>query len=339
MTEGSMGRSGESEAALRALESARDEVETLRRGDTDPAEARGLILRAANAVDRSLRRLLRDQEDADLALRLKALAPDELRSEAVLSELRRIERLPVELAAAVHELFVARRKLEAGGEPTDTERARAVRVVDGLTREIKQPSYRPTVAAEASVVDPMGSEPAPRRRTVRGGAIPVWAIAAAAVLVFGAAVVWSLARGGDDPAMDEAIALFRSGAYADAAQHFWRYAEANPDDATPHLYLARIHRRMDRPDLAADAIRQAQEIAPQDPAVHRELGFLLLDTGQPDVAVTRFREAIELDQNSSEGWVGLVRALRESGRESEVSAVIAQAPAEVQALLTRPGAP
>src|SRR5690606_6540749 len=114
------------------------------------------------------------------------------------------------------------------------------------------------------------------------------------------------------------VALFEQGAVADAAQHFWRYAEDHPDDPTPHLYRARIHRRMDRPQLAADAIRQAQEIAPDDPAAHRELGFLLLGMGQPDVAVGRFRQAIELDAASMEGWVGLVRALREAGRDEDV---------------------
>ena len=93
---------------------------------------------------------------------------------------------------------------------------------------------------------------------------------------------------------------------------------------------------MNRPELAAEAIREAQRRAPSDPAVHRELGFLLLDTGQPEVAVERFREAIQLAPESSAGWVGLVRALRESGRGAEVDAAIEQAPAEVRALLRRP---
>jgi tetratricopeptide (TPR) repeat protein len=336
MMPGADGRMGESEAALRVLQSARDEVEALRSTGIDPATMRGLILRVANTVDRSLRRLLRDQEGVDLSLRLKALAPDELRSDVVLAELRRSERLPVELAASVHELFDLRRRLEAGGEPGDADRTRAVRVADQLATEIEQPRHRPSTRPEFTATDLEEPIAHPEQRDRRGAPLPVWAIAAVVVLVLGTATIWSFSRGGDDPGMEEGVALFRSGAYADAAQHFWRYAEAHPDDATPHLYLARIHRRMDRPEMAAEALRQAQALAPQDPFVHRELGFLLLDTGQPDVAVSRFREAIELDESSSEGWIGLVRALRESGRSDQVPAVIAEAPAEVRALLTQP---
>ncbi|HUE96083.1 MAG TPA: tetratricopeptide repeat protein [Longimicrobiaceae bacterium] len=334
MLDASTSPQGEGDSALRVLNSARDEIEALRNAELDQPTARGLILRVSNAIDRSLRRLLRDHEGAELSLRLKALAPDELRSDEVLAELRRRERVPMDLAAAVHELFDLRGRLEAGGEPVDQDRVRAVRVADHLTREIEQPRQSPAPKAPAPEIDEMLAPP-PRRDRL-GAPIPIWAIAAVVVLVLGAATIWALGRGSEDPGMEQGVTLFRSGAYADAAQHFWRYAEAHPDDATPHLYLARIHRRMDRPDLAADAIRQAQELAPQDPAVHRELGFLLLDTGQPGVAVTRFREAIALDSASTEGWVGLVRGLRESGRAAEIPAAIADAPADARALLTPP---
>jgi Flp pilus assembly protein TadD len=136
--------------------------------------------------------------------------------------------------------------------------------------------------------------------------------------------------------MDQGLTLFGEGQYEEAAQHFWRFSQANPDDATPHLYLARIHRRTGNTELAAEAIRQAELLAPEDAAVHRELGFLLLDRGQPNVAVDRFRHAVELDEQSSEGWVGLVRALREAGRGAEATAAIGAAPAEVRALLSPP---
>src|SRR5690606_8043122 len=94
------------------------------------------------------------------------------------------------------------------------------------------------------------------------------------------------------------------------------------------------YRRMEQPELAAEAIRAAEAIAPDDAAVHRELGFLLLDAGQAAVAIVRFRTAIDLEPASTEGWVGLVRALRESGRGDEVANAIATAPPEVRALLT-----
>lgn len=324
------------ESALRVLRSARDEVEMLRAGGLEPEVERGLILRVANTVDRSLRRLLRDQEEVELELRLRALAPDELRSDEVLSELRRVERLPMEVAAAVHELFDARRRLEGGAIPGDADRTRAVRLADQLAREIEQPRLRPVRATpvEEPLIQP--APPTRRRRTGAGLPIPVWGLGAAIVVIAAALGIWAFTQGGDDEQMRQGVALFEQGEFEEAAQYFLRYAEDNPNDPTPHLYLARIHRRMDRPELAADAIRKAQEIAPDDAAVHRELGFLLLDIGQPDVAVGRFRQALELDESSTEGWIGLVRALRESGREEDVPRVIAEAPAEARALLSQP---
>ncbi len=328
--------SADGDSALRVLRSAQQEIEALRGGGLDPATERGLILRVANVVDRSLRRLLRDQEDVDLDLRLRALAPDEIRGDEVLAELRRAERLPVELAAGIHELFATRRRLEDGTPPDDADRVRAVSVADHLAQEIGKPRRWPPLSTplEEPLIRPPAAA-ATRRRARVGLPLPVWGVGAGIVVLAAVIGFWTVARGGDDSGMLQGVALFEQGAFADAAQHFWRYAEANPDDPTPQLYLARIHRRMERPELAADAIRLAQEIAPNDPAVHRELGFLLLDIGQPDVAVGRFHQAIELDEASTEGWVGLVRALRESGREEDVPRAIAEAPAEARALLTQ----
>ena len=57
------------------------------------------------------------------------------------------------------------------------------------------------------------------------------------------------------------IALFRSGEYAEAVSHFYRYAQANPEDPLPHLYMARSHRRLKRYDLAAPELSAAMRLA------------------------------------------------------------------------------
>lgn len=331
------------------LESARTEVDALRSGGVEPAVERGLILRVTNAIDRALRRLLRDAESADLTVRLKALAPDELDAESVLGELRRIDRISVELAAGVHELFQLRRRLDDGAALGAADRSRAIQVYGLLESEARgrvtpTPATTPEPPPPEASPDRFGTAddfdlPAPppalkgRRARRRSPIAPLLLIAAALVLIaFGAVRYFGGSQG--DEQLQRGLALFEQGEYREAAQYFWRYAEANPDDATPHLYLARIHRRERRTELAAEAIRDAERIAPDDPAVRRELGFLLLDTGRPDVAVDRFQEAMELDDESLEGWIGLVRALRESGRGAEADSVVDSAPAEVRALLT-----
>ncbi len=349
MTDGerfAFGDVSESGAAARALQSASGEVEALRGGALDPdVDPRRPILRVANAVDRSLRRILRDDTAADLDVRLKALVPDEMRSDAVLAELRRHDRLPMDLAAGVHDLFEMRRRLETGGVPTEADATRAVRVSDMLADQIRKLDLAvvtgPTDPAVPAAEGPrtQGDEwvakaPPVRRRRARRRT-PVGRIALGVVVLFGlifAGIRLMADRGPSE--MDRGLELFMSGEYARAAESFGRYARSNPDDPTPHLYLARIYRRMEEPELAAEAIRAAESLAPDDAAVHRELGFLLIDAGQASVAVDRFRAAIELEPESTEGWVGLVRALRESGRGAEVSAAIAAAPPEVRALLT-----
>ena len=339
------GDASDSGAAARALQSASREVEAMRRGDVDPeVDPRRPILRVANAVDRSLRRILRDDDSADLSIRLKALAPDEIRIDTVLGELRRHERLPMELAAGVHDLFETRRRLEAGSIPTDADRTRAVRVSDMLADQIRKLEAgavtdqtieaAPMAAPRAGSDEGVGKAPPARRRRPRKRT-PAGRIALAVIVLFALVFVGVRFMGDRGPSeMDQGLELFSSGDYARAAESFGRYARSNPDDPTPHLYLARIYRRMEQPELAAEAIRAAEAIAPDDAAVHRELGFLLLDAAQASVAVDRFRTAIELEPESTEGWVGLVRALRESGQGGQVAAAIAEAPPEVRALLT-----
>lgn len=354
-----------SDSALRVLRSAAKEIEALRSGSLSPSAARLHILRVANSVDRSLRRMLRDDESADLSLRLKALAPDEIRIDAVLAELRRGDRLPMELAASIHELLESRRRLEGDVEPASVDVSRTVAVYDRLQTVLQQgAATRPPALGEspASPVRPSAQAAEPPRQRQRQAAPPhvsqaiaaadaetellddadsssssrPWILAAIPVAAVLALLAIWLFRGAGPDQLATGVQLFQEGEYTEAAQYFWRYAEDHPDDVTPQLYLARIHRRMNRPELAAEAIRAAESIAPDDPAVHRELGFLLLDAGQAETAVERFRKAIELDEQSSEGWIGLVRALRESGRDESVPAVIEQAPAEVRALLRRP---
>lgn len=333
------GTSGGNASALRALLAASEEVDALSRGTLSPEGERRHILRVANAVDRSLRRLLRDDERADLPIRLKALATEEIRPDAVLAELRRTDRISIDAAAAVHDLFEIRRGLDSGGMPGAGESDRAVRAAHALEAEIRRPLTARVAASGGLDEPPPELEPGAVSSSGRRGSrwlAPVLGAALTAAILLGLGYYFLTDRGPDH--MAEGIALFRSGAYADAAHHFWRYAEENEADATPHLYLARIHRRMDRPELAAEAIREAQRLAPEDAAVHRELGFLLLDTDRPDVAVERFRQALELDRSSAEGWAGLVRALRQAGRPDDAAAVLDQAPPEVRALISTPGA-
>ena len=185
----------------------------------------------------------------------------------------------------------------------------------------------------------LSSSPVRRSRRLSGSGIDPGtlrlAVAGGLVFILVALGIWTLVPRGSDE-LDEGITRFRTGAYEDAAAHFWRYAEANPEDPTPRLYLARIHRRLARYDLAVAQLDTALQLAPEDADVHAELGFLLLDTGHPAEAADRFRSALPLDPDAEAAWIGLVTALRRDGREDAAERVLQRAPPAVRSRLALP---
>ncbi|HEX2093048.1 MAG TPA: hypothetical protein VHG28_11625, partial [Longimicrobiaceae bacterium] len=96
------GTNGEPESALKPLRTASGAVEVLRDREADPQARRGALLKVMVALEGSLRRLLRDDARVPIDLRLQALAPDELPTSEVVAELRRRDRISIELAAAFH---------------------------------------------------------------------------------------------------------------------------------------------------------------------------------------------------------------------------------------------
>ena len=329
------GTNDDREAALRPLRTIGGVIASLRLGDLAGDEERSAVTQVASAVESSLRRLLRDQPDIALPVRLRALAPDELGSDEVLAELRQHDRISIELAASVHDLFEVRRRIKEGGAVSPGDGELAYRVASRLEQEaITPPPRTPTatsIPVDETVFLPVDSTGASGSRGFKLN--PFVALGAVLLLAAIGLGIWALTRGGAEEEMAQGITLFRSGSYADAAAHFYRYAQENPDDATPHLYLARIHRLMDRNDLAVPEIRAALELAPQDPLAHTELGLLLTDAGRFDEAVVRFREAIRLDPEAPTAWAGLVRALRAAGAPESADSVLARAPAVVRASL------
>jgi cytochrome c-type biogenesis protein CcmH/NrfG len=325
----------EREAALRPLRTIGGVVTSLRRGSLAADEERSAVVQVASAVEMSLRRVLRDHPDIAVPIRLRALAPDELGSDEVLAELRQHDRISIGLAASVHDLLEARRRLKDGAPVAPGDGALAYRVADQLEHEVAEaPASRPELETIPPVADEtvvlVADEPAASQMP-----LAYWAAGAALLLLVLLPLGIWLGRRGSDSEMSQGVALFRSGAFPDAASHFFRYAEAHPTDATPHLYLARIHRRLRRFDLAAPELRKAVELAPEDPAVQTELGLLLTDTRRYDIAIQRFREAIRLDPEYGNAWIGLVRALRAAGRPDVAAQVLTSAPADIRAMLTR----
>jgi tetratricopeptide (TPR) repeat protein len=319
---------------LRPLRAAGRDVETLRAGAAEGRAA--AVVRVAGAVETALRRLLRDDPTAPVDLRLRALSPDDLPTDALLAELRGRGRLPLELAAGVHELTRAGARIAAGGEATERDAELARAAAEGLEAHTARwpapPLEDPLTEPEETLIHEPEDEPAHAVPTSSRATYALWTgvlgVAALAVLF----VLWLPGARGSDGLVRAEAALSRHDTGA-AIPLLREYARENPADVQSRLHLSRIHRARGQRAEARQALSEALATQPQDPGLNAELGFLLLDADRPADAARRFRAALGQDPDHRGAWGGLVRALREGGQPDAAARVLALAPADVRALL------
>ncbi|HEX6751646.1 MAG TPA: tetratricopeptide repeat protein [Longimicrobium sp.] len=327
------------ENTLKPLRAVEGDVIALRTGQGGAAG----VVRIARAAETVLRRMLRDDPTAAVDLRLRALSPDDVSTGELLAELRRRDRLPMELAASFHELSAAANRLATeGGDATPRDVEVAVAAADGLERHVLSNPY------EARLEDPVLAQrddtliPPPPEDPEPVHAIPVasrtrpalpW-IAGAAVAVAIVALAFVLLRGrGADP-LQEAVAAYGRGDTARAFSLFMDAAKEHPDSPDPHYYMGQIYRLKGRPQEAARELREGLKLAPNDARLNTEVGYLMLDQGRAAQAADQFRAAVLQDSTNARAWAGLVSALRRSGRPAQAERVLARAPVEVRSLIT-----
>ena len=321
------------ESTLRPLRQRAADVDALRAG----APAAALVVRVARASEATLRRMLRDDPTAPVELRLRALSDDDLPTPDLLAELRRRNRLPMELAAAFHDLDLACERISGGADPGPRDAQLAVHVADGLASHIRSfPSDR--LLEDPAFDDP--EEPVlvgddeelvhevPRsRRRIRW---PTWAALGVLAILLVLAIRM---RGDDDGDLRRGEAALRAGRVAEAEAAFRAAADDDPRDPQPRVYLARIYREAGRMPDAEREIQAGLRAAPRDAGLHTERGYLLLDANRPADAVPAFREAVLADSTSQRAWAGLVKSLRASGRPTDAEQVLRRAPAGLRALM------
>jgi tetratricopeptide (TPR) repeat protein len=322
------------ESTLRPLRQRASDVDALRAG----APGAALVVRVARAAEATLRRMLRDDPTAPVELRLRALSDDDLPTPDLLAELRRRNRLPVELAAAFHDLDLACERISGGADPGPRDGPLAVSVADGLQAHIlsfpaeglledpavDDPDEPVLVGDDEELVHPV---PASRRRRVSWEAL--LALAVLAVLL----VLAIRTRGGDDDGLRRGEAELRAGRVVQAEAAFRAYADEHPDEPLPRVYLARIYREAGRYPDAEREIQAGMRMDSADAGLHVEHGYLLLDQGRAADAVPVFRQAVLADSASQRAWAGLVKSLRASGRPTDADQVLGRAPAELRALI------
>jgi tetratricopeptide (TPR) repeat protein len=320
------------ESTLRPLRQRAADVEALRAGAPAPA----LVVRIARASETTLRRMLRDDPTAPVELRLRALSDEDLSTPDLLAELRRRNRLPMELAAAFHDLDLACERISGGADPGPRDAQLAVQVADGLQAHIL------SFPADGLLEDPAVPDPdepvlvgddeelvheVPRSR--RRITWQTWAALAGLAILL---VLVIRMRGSDDD-LRRGEAALRAGRVAEAEAAFRVSADENPRDPQPRVYLARIYREAGRIPDAEREIQAGLRAAPDDAGLHTEHGYLLLDSNRAPDAVEVFRRAVLSDSTSQRAWAGLVKSLRASGRPTDAEQVLRRAPAGLRALM------
>lgn len=347
----------ETDRVLRPLKEAEPAIEEL---DTyeSPAALTQALRAIWHAVDRTLRTLLRSDASAPDSIRMTAMSPEQMDAESVMLELRRRDFISLGLAGRIHEIRGALERAESGSvRAADADNAREV--VRRLTAEVYDVARRAgdsaagadTVRQErtaAGVHDMQntaggtraksgdeGNESTRVRRGWRGphGRPLVLAGVAAVILVAAVAAV-VLFSGVSE--MDRGIAAFGDGRSAAAEQHFRAVLQADEENNTARLYLARILRRDGRHREAGQLLQASVAHDPQDTGVRRELGYLFLDLDRPQSAAGQFRQAVEIDADDPLNWVGMVQALALSGDSAGAAEWLRRAPAAAREMIGKP---
>jgi tetratricopeptide (TPR) repeat protein len=361
----------ERDRVLRPLDEARPSIERLATYES-PAALQEALRATWHAMETSLRQLLRSDTAAPDDVRLRALSPDDLPFDGVLTELRRIDAISLGLAGRLHQLEQAVRRAESGDvHAADADLAQDV--VEALHREVaaSAAAAEPAPRGEASASAAGAKEAAPRaayrdeaapagigarlrrgpaheaadtgaddmfeddvaRRASRWPSVLRRPMALIAVAaLLLVVIVAAVLLYGRSDPMDEGIAAFRAGRGGVAEQHFRAVLQRDADNVTARLYLARVLRDQQRYQESADLLREAARRAPRDAAVRRELGYLFLDLGRPEQAAAQFQQSVELAPDEPLGWVWLVQALRRAD-DPAADVWLSRAPAAAQAMI------
>jgi cytochrome c-type biogenesis protein CcmH/NrfG len=318
----------------RVLQPLREEEAAIGRLDSyqSQAELADAVVAVRDAVDRALRLLLRNDPGVPDEVRLKALSTKDLSRDELIPALRRRERISLTLAGMVHELEGASaRAISTDVQAADADLAR--RVVEALRLEVRGTGDARVEQAAHRMVESLDAED----RTVHEVPPPApawtrWRLLAGAGAFALVAILMAIFLTRKSP-LERGIEAFAADDHVRAEAHFEDAMRADSTDVEVLLYLGRIYRRDGRLPDAARVLGSAENLAPEDADVRRELGYLFMDLNQPTFAAQQFDRARELEPENPRSWIGLIRALRAAGDpQSEVW--LERAPPEVRAALT-----
>jgi len=141
------------------------------------------------------------------------------------------------------------------------------------------------------------------------GAGRLWAIAAAGVVILGAAVyvLNHQIRLRDNErldnaqaALDSGIRLYQQGLLEEAEAQFRRADEGNPDEWRPPFYLGVIQIQLGRYESAIPYLEEAFIRDPTQPKIPNALGVAYFKLGKLDLAKGYFATSLDLDLGNAD---------------------------------------
>lgn len=161
-------------------------------------------------------------------------------------------------------------------------------------------------------VEPVTEYGTPPRRRAPSRSLLVVALVALAVIAAGA--FWWAQERGSPRGLQRGIEAYQSGQRDVARREFQLAADDHATLATPHVYLARLAREDGDIPRATSELQRAIQLEPSNALALREMGQLLLQGNQPDLATNFLKRAIEVDgaDRVAQGWMAC--ALARQGR-------------------------
>jgi tetratricopeptide (TPR) repeat protein len=304
-------------AALEAIHAARPLVARL--GELrSPEDVAADLIEAWTAVETGLRSLV---------------GGSSLSGQMLIRELRQRHFLSLEQANALAEFHAAReRASRTDYKPTEADlnaaRQAFLKLEAGLMGATP-PSSRPTVGAPAAGINaratvPMETigprtgagvagagavPPPPPRAPLTRRPPPRWLVPALAVLVLllvGGIAWYALAGRSGGASLQQGIVAYREGRREAAAGAFIRATKEDPNDPTPHVYLARMAREAGRLSTAQEEAVKAVQLGPTNATALRELASVSFAQGNYDAARRFYIRALQVDDTDrlSQGYLG-----------------------------------
>ena len=254
---------------------------------------------------------------AETALRA-LVGGSSLTGQALVKELRQREQLTLEQGHALLAFLGARdRVARTDYRPTGADVAAAR---EGFQRLEAAVSAGPLGGPMATPVyaTPVAAEIAPAAPVARRRSVPLLPLLLGLVLLAAlGGLAWWLMQGRGAGEMREGVAAYRAGRTTEARTHFAAAARNDPDDAEPHIFLARMARDEGNLPGALSELQRALQLEPTNALALREMGAYLYTVGSYDLARKFYVRSLQSDPSSREAQGYLGCSLVKLGRPAE----------------------